>query len=430
VVARDGLVLSYQVGAEESYVFVIPPRGRDLQVMALEVTGSVASDLGIEPGPLTTSILQTILAGESTTEGNQRGGLFHDLSTSARGVKAAGRGQPRDPEARLYALWQVLLPEAVWADVEPTAEVVIIPDGPLHYLPFEALVVDHARTQNGVTYWLDAGPPIRYAASATALANITRRPSVRAAAAAAGPMMLSVSDPVFDPAEVESLQQGAEGDVAGAAPTRDGVERSGWLVRLPGTALETQAVRETFGSGAATRLEVLSGLEATESNLRASVQGKRYLHFATHGLVDQRRGILFASLALTPPAGETADHQDDGFWHLHEIYEQQMPEVELAVLSACESNVGQRVEGEGVFALSRGFSAAGAQRVVASQWAVDDASTAALIGEFFRQVITEDTEGRQVEYAVALRDAKLAVRNQEQWSNPYFWAPFVLTGKQ
>ncbi len=440
VVPGDGLMLSYQIGPERSFVFVVAPRGRELEAVALEITEAAAAALDVESGPLTQSVLRTIIAGDSTGARADRAGLFQDLAASARGSKVAGRSRVQDPETRLHALWQVLVPAAIRAEVMATTELVVIPDGPLHYLPFEALVMDTAHTPDGVTYWLDAGPPIRYAASATVLNNVSRRPAARVAQSTAGPMMLSISDPIFDPGEVVNALQAAGNITAarrdtttGAAitPTRDSYERSGGsLARLPGTARETDAVRTTFGARAATSLQVLSGIEATESNLRAALAGKRFLHLATHGLVDQRRGTLFASLALTPPTGETTDHENDGFWQLHEIYANQLPDVELAVLSACESNIGETVEGEGVFALSRGFSAAGAQRVVASQWSVDDASTAELIGEFFRRVLAEESQGRQVNYAAALRDAKRAVRSQEQWRDPYFWAPFVLTGRQ
>ena len=87
------------------------------------------------------------------------------------------------------------------------------------------------------------------------------------------------------------------------------------------------------------------------------------------------------------------------------------------------------MEGEGVFALSRGFLAAGVRRVVASQWAVNDDSTAALMGAFFTELVASDTRGERVDYARILRDAKRAVRARPEWSDPYHWAPFVLTGQ-
>ncbi len=424
VVPRDGLLLSYQIGTEGSVVFVIPPSGGRVQAMSLTIPTDAATTLGVNPGPLTAAVLQTVLAGDTTT--GSGGGLFYDLSTAARGSKVVGRRAPLAPEARLYALWQVLLPKTVWQQVLGATDVVIIPDGPLHYLPFVALVVDTTRTADGVRYWLDDGPPTRYAGSATALVNVTRRPAARAVRTATGPMMLSLSDPIFDPSE---LGRGTDATAPGA--TRDAFVRSGAsLARLPGTAQETELVRGAMGAGAASRLAVLEGARATEANLRASLDGIRFLHLATHGLVDQQRGTLFASLALTPPAGETSDAANDGFWQLHEIYNARLPELELAVLSACQSNIGLNILGEGVFALSRGFTTAGARRVVATQWSVDDASTAALVGDFFQHVLTEERQGKQVGYAVALRDAQRAVRSQAKWRDPFYWAPFILTGKQ
>jgi CHAT domain-containing protein len=98
------------------------------------------------------------------------------------------------------------------------------------------------------------------------------------------------------------------------------------------------------------------------------------------------------------------------------------------VLSACETNVGAAVEAEGVFALSRGFLAAGARRVIASQWAVEDRSTAELMGSFFRRVAEAERAGTPVDYTRALRDAKRLIRSRPEWAHPYYWAPFVLTG--
>ncbi len=115
---------------------------------------------------------------------------------------------------------------------------------------------------------------------------------------------------------------------------------------------------------------------------------------------------------------------------MKKAYDLKLPECELAVLSACETNVGERFEGEGVFGLSRGFLAAGARRVVASPWAVDDESTAVLMGHFFSRIAQQEREGRRVDYAGALRDAKLKVRQDPRWSDPYYWAPFILIGKR
>jgi CHAT domain-containing protein len=175
---------------------------------------------------------------------------------------------------------------------------------------------------------------------------------------------------------------------------------------------------------------VLQGLQANEPAVRKALSGKRYVHLATHALVGGGREALFASLVLTPSTVAPRETNADGFLQLHEIYDLKLPDVELAVLSACETNRSANLEGEGVFALSRGFIAAGARRVVASQWAVDDASTAVLMGAMFEQVVAARRAGRTVDFAKALREAKLRVRSRPEWSDPYHWAPFVLTGVQ
>jgi CHAT domain-containing protein len=78
--------------------------------------------------------------------------------------------------------------------------------------------------------------------------------------------------------------------------------------------------------------------------------------------------------------------------------------------------------------LARAFLAAGARDVVCSQWSVDDAASAALVSEFFRNLSPQLHSGGTVDFAQSLRDARRSVRNQAAWTSPYFWAPFVLVG--
>ena len=120
-----------------------------------------------------------------------------------------------------------------------------------------------------------------------------------------------------------------------------------------------------------------------------------------------------------------ASPENDGLLQLFEIYELPL-DVELAVLSACDGQVGRRVEGEGVFALSTGFLAAGARRVIASQWPADDSSTAFLMADFYGRLAAG---GDSVDYAQALTEARRRVRRTPDWSSPFYWAPFVLTGE-
>lgn len=122
---------------------------------------------------------------------------------------------------------------------------------------------------------------------------------------------------------------------------------------------------------------------------------------------------------------------DDGFLQLYEIYDLKLPSVELAVLSACKTDAGTSIDGEGVITLARGFHAAGAQRVVGSQWDVEDRSTALLVGTLFQRIAAGERSGRAGFYSSALQSAKRAVRSDaahSRWADPYYWAPFILSG--
>jgi CHAT domain-containing protein len=158
------------------------------------------------------------------------------------------------------------------------------------------------------------------------------------------------------------------------------------------------------------------------------VQDRWLLHLATHGLVEQAGRQLFAALALAP--GDQAERWDDGLLELSEVYALPLAGVELAVLSACQTNVGLVVQGEGVYALSRGFLVAGAHRVVASQWAVVDASTGVLMGVFLGEVVRAHVSGAALDYGLALQRSRRWVRSQPQWSSPHYWAPFILMGRE
>ena len=101
---------------------------------------------------------------------------------------------------------------------------------------------------------------------------------------------------------------------------------------------------------------------------------------------------------------------------------------QLAILSACDTNVGPEQRGEGVWALSRGFLVAGARRVVASNWLLHDEAGASIVSYFCSIIARAEKEGKQPDYAQALQDAKRWARQQEKWQNPYHWATFVLIG--
>jgi tetratricopeptide (TPR) repeat protein len=394
LLAPGGWMLVYHVGAERSFVFALPAGREKPRVLELRVDPRDAETLGVPPGPLRAADLERIVAGgRSVAALRSRSGLAVALGT------APPSRTPRDEETlvpRLHALWRTLVPAEWWSKLRGATEVVVVPDGALHLLPFEALIVRPGPDARKCRYWLEDGSPLRYAASATSLLGIERR--VAHGTRPAGPPVLSVTDPL----------------------TGDGP--GGRFPPLPAAALETERIRSAWGTD---QVLVLHGAECSESRVRAALPGRRVLHFATHGFVTERRGNLLGGLALAAPAAGSRD--EDGLLQLHEIYELPLS-AELAVLSACETQLGPRLDGEGVFALSRGFLAAGCRRVVASLWPVSDESTAHLIGEFSRTVARGEGQRGAAEQARALRDARLGTRADPRWADPFHWAPFVISG--
>ena len=290
----------------------------------------------------------------------------------------------------------------------------------LYPLPFEALVVAERTSGADATYWIDdgGGPLVRYASSATAL---DREASELAESILPGRgTILSVSDPLFPRPGCAS--RGASRGFAGVGPV-------GPLSRLPGTAEETAALVEVFGAAASGgEVVALERDAATEPAVRRALPGKRYVHIGTHGIVNEHWNGLFASLMLTPNAAADPSSDDDGFLQLFEIYDLDL-DADLVVLSACSTDVGPRAEGEGVFALSRAFSVAGARRVVATQWPVNDRATADLMRTFFGEIGEAERGGRRPQFTAALADAKRRLRGDPEFASPYFWAPFVLHGE-
>jgi CHAT domain-containing protein/predicted negative regulator of RcsB-dependent stress response len=145
----------------------------------------------------------------------------------------------------------------------------------------------------------------------------------------------------------------------------------------------------------------------------------RMVHFATHGIIDydspELSGLLLSLY-------DDQHRPQAGLLQMHEIYNLKIP-VELAVLSACGTGVGNEMRGEGFASLSRAFVYAGARRVIASLWEVGDASTAELMSTFYRHLLVD-----QLRPAAALRAAQFEMWDKGRNESPYSWAAFVTYG--
>src|SRR5262249_25907210 len=266
--------------------------------------------------------------------------------------------------------------------------------GALHKLPFEALLL---RAGDEPRYVLDDLPPLAYAPSVAILSLLTERRSK----AGTGPLSLLT---VANPAYPEPKETG----VGAARPRRPDILGS-WsdLPRLPGTARESEQIQHFFPPN---RVKALLDTAATEKAVVAALPGKRVIHLAAHGLADERFRNMFGALVLTPPPPGPVTPDDDGLLTLQEIYTLPLKDCGLAALRARVTPGGPQQPLEAGVTLAGGFLAAGAHRVVASFWSVDDESTAALMERFFKEVTTAVGEGRPAAYLGALQQARQKVR--------------------
>ncbi len=146
----------------------------------------------------------------------------------------------------------------------------------------------------------------------------------------------------------------------------------------------------------------------------------RYIHFATHGLLDSEKpGLSSLVLSMVDEQGQA----QDGFFRAHELYNLKLP-AELVVLSACQTGLGKDIKGEGLVGLTRGFMYAGAARVIVSLWSVNDKATSELMTRLYQKMLKEGQSP-----AASLRAAQVQMWKQKQWQAPYYWAAFVLQGE-
>ncbi len=152
--------------------------------------------------------------------------------------------------------------------------------------------------------------------------------------------------------------------------------------------------------------------------LSADLARYRILHIATHGLLNSQHPELSGIvLSLVNERGEL----EDGFVRLHEIYNLRL-NADLVVLSACQTALGKEVKGEGLVGLTRGFMYAGAARVMASLWSVQDRATAELMKRFYQELMIKGQRP-----AAALRSAQVSMWKEHR--APYYWAAFTLQGE-
>ena len=295
----------------------------------------------------------------------------------------------------------------------------IVPDGRLQSIPFQALTLpDNAGGQVALLETHE----IAYEPSASALGTVRQADTARKSGSGS---VAVFANPVFDADDprVKQTKPGKANIPNGHAQLvkqafRDVGQDATTIPPLPASKEEADAIFSV--------LPWLSGLKAIDFKASRDTIGQtdftkyRVVHFATHGFVDYEHPEL-SGLVLSM-VDEKGTPQD-GFLRMHDIYNLKLP-VDLVVLSACNTGLGREVKGEGLIGLTRGFMYAGARGVVASLWKVDDDATAELMKHFYAGMFQ-----KRLSPSAALREAQLALRSRKRWESPYYWAAFVIQGE-
>jgi CHAT domain-containing protein/Tfp pilus assembly protein PilF len=316
----------------------------------------------------------------------------------------------------------------------------IVADGALQYIPFAALPAPSTGNDGGRNSGAEPQPlfvdhEIVSLPSASTLATLRRETAGRKPAEKS---LAVLADPVFTNddarvrrdvgkagAQVETRSADSyETDIDFLQMTRSSLETGvtgaeGGFGRLLSTRREAAAISALVPERE--RMQALDFEASRTTALRPELGEYRIVHFATHGMLNnihpELSGIV---LSLVDKEG----HSQDGFLRLQDIYNLKLP-AELVVLSACQTALGKEIKGEGLVGLARGFMYAGAPRIVASLWKVDDRATSELMKRFYQGMLGPEA----LKPAGALRQAQLSIWKQKQWREPYYWAAFVLQGE-
>jgi CHAT domain-containing protein len=305
----------------------------------------------------------------------------------------------------------------------PGSHILISPDGALNLLPFAVLATNHGEpllTQYEISY-------LNTARELLTPKSRQQGPNIDAIFAA----------PDFGPTGGPSASLNPKL----ANQRSEEMDRAGFVFRpLLGAAREAEDVRRALNSQ---EVHVFIGGDASEEQLK-KLSSPRILHIATHGffLPDQKSSrsqgdtstagafptnledpLVRSGLALAGANQRQSGANDDGILTALELAQLDLHATELAVLSACDSGLGQVQNGEGVFGLRRSLALAGAQSQVTTLWKVSDDATRQLMKEFYQRLLNREGISQ------AMRGAQLSLLNNPQTAHPYYWASFVVTGK-
>ncbi len=335
--------------------------------------------------------------------------------------------------------------DMIWAPIAEklgeVGEVYVVPDGMLNILPFNAMVTEDEE-------YLLAALDIHSISSSRDLIPSS------IPVAAGGYMIMAGPDYDTDEVTGKSVLASLNGKRSAAAANQamrgmaHGM-RGLSFAPLPGAEEEGRQIKEQIGeSGSDTLASLIQRKEAQEELLR-KIEPPTVLHISTHGFFLKpneelkkrlskltrgadlqipppgdnplmRAGLAFAGLNANAKLLGEIDTDNDGVLTALEVLGLNLTGTRLAILSACETGLGEVHEGEGVYGLRRSFQEAGAGAVVNSLWEVSDAGTQALMNGLYQRIL----EGEDVHSA--LRNTQLDMSQSDEWAHPYIWSAFFM----
>lgn len=251
--------------------------------------------------------------------------------------------------------------------LQPGQRLIVIPYGPLHYLPFQALQVDGQ-------YLIEQHPIATAPSLGIALQLMQRGRKIE-------PRLVAFGNPEVAP-----------------------------RFALPGSEAEVHALAGLFPQS-----QVYLRAQATKAQLKRSAAQARLLHVAAHAQADAL-DPLYSRILLA-----NADGKFD-FLEAREVFNLDLGNVALVTLSACESGLGRVADGDEVLGFTRAFLSAGADSMVVSLWPVSDEATKLLMGTLYGEL------AKGADLQAAMQHAQLAVLHHAGMQHPFFWAPFDVIG--
>jgi len=389
ILDRDTLLLEYSLGEERSFAWAVTPDS--IKIFELPKRAVIE--------PAARRVYESItartvnVAGETLAQRRQRLQLADAEYASASATLSRMILGPAAPELKDKRL-------------------LIVGDGILQYIPFAGLP-DPAATD---TRALVVDHEIVLAPSASVVGllrqeNANRKPASKMVAVLADPVF-SNNDPRVAATQLAHADAVDQSAVRASEPGVDG------LRRLRFSRQEADAIARLAGSDS--KLEAVDFAANRKLATSAELGQYRVVHFATHGIINNSHAELSGIvLSLVDEKGKP----QDGYLRLYDLYNLKLS-ADLVVLSACQTALGKEIRGEGLVGLTRGFMYAGAPRVIASLWQIDDRASAEFMKRFYEAML-----GQKLRPAAALRAAQVSMSKDPRWHEPHYWAAFTIQGE-